>query len=173
MARAELPPITRRLGVTPRLRALAACVPHGTRVFADVGTNHGILPIAVLRAGRAQRCVAIDRSASALADTRRRLRRCRCDERVDLRLGDGLAALAPEEFDVVCMAGLGPRAMVAMLERDRQRLLAQRVRLVLNPIGGCAAPRAFLAAHGFELVAEAAVAERGRSYTILVAERLR
>lgn len=166
-----LSPITRRLGITPRIRALAACVPHGTRVFADVGTDHGILPIAVLREERALRCIAIDRSVPALADARRRLRRSRCAERVELRLGDGLAPIALDEIDVVCVAGLGPRSMATILEDGLPRLHARRVRLVLNPLGGSAAPRAFLAAHGFEVISDATIVERGRSYTIIVADR--
>jgi len=167
----DLPPITRRLGIAARMRALAACVPPGTRVFADVGTDHGILPIAVLRQQRAQRCIAIDRSVAALAETRRRLRRGGCAERIELRAGDGLAPIAPDEIDVVCIAGLGPRTMASILEAGLPRLRGARVRLVLNPFGGSDAPRAFLAAHGFALITDTTVAERGRSYTILVAER--
>lgn len=170
MAARTLSPITRRLGITPRIRALAACVPHGTRVFADVGTNHAILPIAVLREARAQRCIATDSSAPALADALRRLRRSRCTERVELRLGDGLAPLGAADVDVLCIAGLGPHTMVAILAAGFDRLWEQGVRLVLNPFGSSAAPRAFLAAQGCALHADLAVSERGRSYTILVAD---
>lgn len=171
MSSSELSPFTRRLGITPRIRALAACVPPGTRVFADVGTNHGILPIAVLQEERALRCVAIDKSAPALADARRRLRRSHRAEHIDLRLGDGLAPIAPHEIDVICLAGLGPRTMASILESGLPQLCGSRVRLVLNPFGGSDAPRAFLAAHGFAVVADSIVAERGRDYTIIVAER--
>lgn len=167
----ELSPITRRLGRTPRIHALAAAVPQGTRVLVDVGTNHGILPIAVLRAGRAQRCIAIDKSAAALVDAERRLRRSRCADRVELRLGDGLEGVVMDEVDVVCIAGLGPQTMVEILARGLPRLARQRVRLVLNPLGSSAAPRVWLAAHGFEFAADSTVTERGRRYTVLVADR--
>jgi len=167
----DLSPITRRLGITPRIRALARCVPHGTRVFADVGTNHGILPIAVVRERRAERCIATDRSEPALADALRRLRRSRCTELVELRAGDGLQPIAAHEVDVLCLAGLGPRTMATILENGWSRLERQRVRLVLNPFGGSEAPRAFLAARGFEIVDDFTAVERGRSYEIVVADR--
>lgn len=170
-ARTELPSVTRRLGITPRMRALAACVPFGTRVFVDVGSNHCILPIAVLRAGRAQRCVGVDSSQAAVFDARRRLRRVRMDQRVDLCVGDGLLPIGGDEVDVVCIAGLGPRVVTSLLERGVARLVAAQVRLVLNPFGGSAAPREWLSANGFALREDLLVAERGRSYTILVAER--
>lgn len=157
--------------VIGRLRALAACVPFGTRVLVDVGTNHGILPIVVLRAGRARRCVGIDRSAAALVDARRRLRRSRFADRVELREGIGLFGVVPDEVDVVCVAGIGPRPMTEILESGLPWLVERRVRLVLNPLASTRAPRAFLEEHGFELVAESTVTERGRDYEILVAGR--
>ena len=174
----DVPPFTRRLGVTARLRALAACVPHGTRVFVDVGTNHAILPIAVLRAGRAERCVAVDKSPSALADARRRLRRCRVQELVALREGNGLEpvvreGLAAAEVGAVCIAGVGPGPMVAMLEGAKAWLTSGKIQLVLNPLGSSRRPRAWLAAEGYVLTADFAVTERGRDYPILVAERRR
>lgn len=166
-------PITRRLGVTARTRALAQCVPRGTRVLVDVGTNHGILPIAVIRAGRALRCIAIDRSAAAIAEAARRVRRCRIGDRVELRHGCGLEPIGVSEagIDVVCIAGVAGAPMAAILERGLSRLRPTGIRLVLNPIGSNATLRALLGANGFELSSESSVTERGRDYPILVAER--
>ncbi len=165
---------TRRLGRTPRLRALADCVPPGTRTFVDVGTNHGILPLAVLLDQRAERCIAIDKSRTALVETERRLRRLECGKRVELRLDDGLSTLAGDEtIDVICLAGLGPRTILdvldggsAVLEGARERPL----RLVLNPLASDRGPRAWLERHGYRLVRDFVVPERGREYVVLAAE---
>lgn len=149
-------------------------MPHTTRVFVDIGTNHGILPIAVIRARRAKRCIAIDLSPVAIAETARRIQRCDCAGRIDLRQGDGLDVLDASEvhaIDVVCIAGLGPHTIVDILLRGLPLLSGQRVRLVLNPLGNSAAPRAFLAEHGFELTGDTTIKERNRLYTILVADR--
>lgn len=167
----SLPPITRKLGVTPRIRALASFVPSNTRVFVDVGTNHGILPIAVLREQRAVRLIGIDKSPPALEDAHRRLRRCHALDRVELRLGDGFEPLTREEIDTICIAGVGPRTMASILTDGLPLMSGQAVRLVLNPLGGSAAPRAFLAEQGFDLVDDTEVLDRGRTYTILVAQR--
>src|SRR5690606_5290727 len=152
MTSPDLPPITRRLGITPRIRALASYVPESTRVFVDIGTNHAILPIAVLQAERAMRCIGVDRSAHALSEGERRLRRSARFRPIELRLGDGLSVVTADEVDVICIAGMGPALMVRIL-RDGLDLLRDRpVRLVLNPLGGCGAPRAFLIEQSFELV---------------------
>lgn len=167
----SLPPITRKLGVTPRIRALASFVEPGTRVLVDIGTNHGILPIAALREQRAARCIGIDKSEPALHDAARRLRRCHLLDRIELRLGDGLEMIAPGEVDTISIAGLGPRTMAAILTTGLPLLRDVPVRLVLNPLGSSAQPRAFLADNDFDLIVDTEVMDRGRNYTILVAER--
>ena len=169
----SLPPITRKLGVTPRIRALASFVLPTTRVLVDIGTNHGILPIAVLRQHQAVRCIAIDKSRPALEDAERRLRRCHMLDRIELRLGDGLEPLARDEVDTICIAGIGPRSMTSILTAGLPLMRDQLVRLVLNPLGGSAEPRAFLAEQAFELRADIEVMDRGRTYTVLVADRAR
>ena len=152
------------------MRALANYVPESTRTFVDIGTNHAILPIAVLRAGRAQHCIGVDRSGPALLDAKRKVRRSHCLERIDLRLGDGLSVVAVDEVEVICIAGMGPKTMARILSEGLERMRGRSVRLLLNPLGGSAAPRAFLAEHGFALIVDEIVVERGRDYEVLVAE---
>lgn len=48
-----------KIHLTPRLRALAALVPDGA-VLADIGTDHAILPVSLLMAGRIPRAIASD-----------------------------------------------------------------------------------------------------------------
>ena len=90
---------------------------------------------------------------------------------IELRLGDGLSVVTADEVDVICIAGMGPVLMASILRDGLDLFRDQAVRLVLNPLGGCAAPRAFLVENGFQMVADAEVLERGRSYRVLVADR--
>ena len=50
----------------PRLRAIAALVPEDCQCLADIGTDHGYLPAALLRAGRCRRAIAADIGAAPL-----------------------------------------------------------------------------------------------------------
>ena len=171
MTESEVSPITRKLGATLRIHALASWVPESTRVFVDIGTNHAILPIVVAKADRAQRCIAIDRSALALKDAQRRLRRSHCLTRIEMRLGDGMSVLTPEEIDVICVAGIGPRSMVRILTGGLDLMRNRAVRLILNPLGSSKVVREFLADHGFDLLSDTVVNGRGREYEVLVAHR--
>ena len=49
----------RELALQPRLQLLADMVPAGSRL-ADVGTDHGYLPVYLLQQGRISRAIASD-----------------------------------------------------------------------------------------------------------------
>lgn len=152
---------------------MSQCVPPTTRLFADIGTNHGILPIAVLRDGRAERCIGADRSGPSLADTARRIRRCQLEQDIELRLGDGLEPVADEpDLDVVCVAGVGSRTILEILDTGLARLHHESLRLILNPLSRLGGIREYLATSEFVLTDDFVVEERGRSYSVLVADRL-
>ena len=65
----------------------------GTRVFADIGADHGRLSAVLLLRG-ARRALVADVSAAALEKARGRLCALELDSRVTLAVADGLAALA-------------------------------------------------------------------------------
>ena len=97
----------------PRLRAIADLVPAGSRLL-DVGTDHGYIPVALRLAGRIPSAIASDIGAEPLDHARRTAARYEAD-RIDFRLCDGLAAVAPEETDTIVIAGMGGDTIAAIL----------------------------------------------------------
>jgi tRNA (adenine22-N1)-methyltransferase len=153
----------------PRLAAVASFVPPGVRV-ADVGADHGRLAAALLRADVARSCVATEAGPRGL----RRLRDCLGEHglgaRLQLRCGDGLAPLRPEDgLDVVVLAGLGGGSIVRILSSPRRAGLGIR-RYVLQPATGAAQVRRWLCAHGLGRMDERLVEVRGRFHPVIAAE---
>lgn len=151
----------------PRLRAIADLVPGDCRCLADVGTDHGYLPAALLREGRVERAVAADVGALPLEHARRTARSCGLSERMDFRLGDGLEVLSPGEADVIVIAGMGGDTITGILaaapwSRDGPLLL-------LQPMSRAQELRRWLPAHGYAVRAERLVQDRGVLYPILTA----
>ena len=103
-----------RPALQPRLRAIADLVPAGSRL-ADIGTDHGYIPIDLLLDGRISAAIATDIGALPLDHARRTARCCGLTEGIDFRLGDGLAPLAPGEADVIVIAGMGGDSVAAIL----------------------------------------------------------
>jgi tRNA (adenine22-N1)-methyltransferase len=161
MARDEEP------GRAIRLSALADLVPPGSRV-ADIGTDHALLPIRLLRDGRASFCVATEIRPALVRRTRARLRDVPWADRLELRTGDGLEVLAPEDrLNVLVLAGMGADTIRRILSHQRLQQLGVD-RLVLQPQTDAAGLRAWLVHHRWRIVEEVLLRD-GRRFTLLIA----
>lgn len=157
-----------QLALGPRLEAVAALVLPGEPSL-DVGTDHGSLPAALVVRGRVPRAVASDLRPAPLAVAAATIARLRVGDRVALRCADGLRAIDPGEVATITITGMGPDTVVAILAAEPERRLRAR-RLVLQPNYAPVRVRRWLFAHGYTLVDERLVEERGRFYAVLAAE---
>lgn len=154
-----------KLELGPRLRAIADLVPPDCRCLADIGTDHGYVPAALLLAGRVGRAVAADVGALPLDHARRTAARCGVEDRMDLRLGDGLSVLSPGEADVIVIAGMGGDTITEILDaapwsRDGPLLL-------LQSMSRTDVLRRWLPANGYAVCREKLVQDKGVLYPIL------
>ena len=94
----------KHLELTPRLRQIAAWVRQGAHL-ADVGTDHAYLPVWLTLQGRVASAIASDLRRGPLDRAQETGRRYGVGDRITFRLGNGLAAVAPEECDTIVIAG--------------------------------------------------------------------
>ena len=95
----------KRIALQHRLRLLAEMTPPGGRL-ADIGTDHGYLPVWLLQEGRIPSAIAADVGAEPLEHARRTAEEYET-QGLDFRLCDGLSGIEPEETDTVVIAGMG------------------------------------------------------------------
>lgn len=155
-----LPPIG------PRLCAIARRVPPGSTV-ADVGTDHGLLPVYLVRAGIVRRCIGIDSSAGSILVARRNCERF--GARVDLRLGKGLAPLVPGEAEVLILAGLGAQTIVQILS-EQLEVVSKCALIIVQPMRDLAQFRRWADRSGLVYRTEDLVTERRQQYSIMCFE---
>ena len=82
------------LQLQPRLQLLADLVPVGAKL-ADVGTDHGYLPVWLLQQGSISRAIASDINAEPLEHARKTAAEYGVSEQMDFRLCAGLEKLHP------------------------------------------------------------------------------
>jgi len=152
-----------------RLAALSDWVPPGAR-FADIGTDHALLPVYLAAAGQVAFAVAGDVNKGPVEAARRQVEAAGLAGVVSVRHGDGLSVLEPGEVDTVCIAGMGGSLMVRLLGAAGSRLDGVRT-LILSPHVAEDQVRAWLAEHRFVLTDEKLLEEDGEIYTLLKAER--
>ena len=151
----------------PRLRLLAELVPTGARL-ADIGTDHGYLPVSLLLAGRVRSVIASDVGAAPLEHARRTAAEYGLTERIDFRLCDGLRGIAPEDADTILVAGMGGENIAAILE-GAPWLGNGRYTLLLQPMSRQEFLRRWLSEHGFPIVSERLVRDKETLYNIFLA----
>ena len=115
--------MTRELSLQPRLALLASLVPQGA-VLADVGTDHGYIPVCLRQRGVIDRAIASDIGREPLEHARRTAEEYGVGG-IDLRLCAGLDAIAPEECDTVLIAGMGGETIWGILAAALRDLLVE------------------------------------------------
>ena len=153
------------IALGPRLCAIAALVPEGCGCLADIGTDHGYIPVSLLLEGRIGRAVAADIGALPLDHARRTAAQYGAAENLDFRLGDGLAVLEPGEADVIVIAGMGGDAITEILAAAPWSRAGPL--LLLQPMSKAEALRAWLPLNGYAVFHEELVQDKGVLYPIL------
>lgn len=152
-----------KLQLGPRLALCARLVREGAAV-ADIGTDHGYLPIWLIQTGKIPGAVAGDVNSGPLETARRNARRGGVEDRLRLVLGDGLEGVGPEDADDVVIAGMGGELILRIISgadwlRDPEK------RLVLQPMSAADKLRVGLWRLGFQVIEEYAVEDGGKVYS--------
>ncbi len=148
-----------------RLQCAARQVRMGSRL-ADIGTDHALLPVALVRSGVCPYAVASDIRTGPAERARRAVEEARLADRIEVRLGPGLSVLQPEEADDLVIAGMGGETIVSILG-EAPWIRSSHFRLILQPMSRPEVLRRWLHRAGFLLEAEPAVEDGGHLYSIL------
>lgn len=132
--------------------------------LCDVGADHGYLSIWLLRTGKTPRALATDLRAGPLAAAAKNAARYGVEDRLALRLTDGLDGVSPEDAEDFVLAGMGGETILEIIARAPW-LRDDRYRLVLQPMSSADSLRVGLRQLGFALLEEQAVLDSGRPYT--------
>ena len=150
-----------------RLQAVADFVPPASSV-ADIGTDHGYLAIELLKINSTRKVIAADLNAGPCQAARRTISEAGFSDSIEVRQGDGLAALTPGEVDTVCIAGMGGKLEADILEA-RTDVTAKLQCLVLQPQNGFEYLRGWLYDHNWYIEDEKLSKVDGRVYQIIKA----
>lgn len=155
--------------LSKRLELVASFVPEGSNL-ADIGTDHGYIPIALVSRGVAGSAIAMDVRSGPLERAEENIRRYGLGGMIITRLSDGVQQLERGEADTVVIAGMGGELVIHILEHGRH-LWDSVSRWVLSPQSELDKVRCYLAKQGFAIAKEAMVCEDGKYYTVMEVKR--
>ena len=154
-----------RLG--PRLEAAAGSVQSGRKIL-DVGTDHALLPAYLILTGVSPSALCVDIGAGPLKHAAETVARYSLEDRVELRLSDGLASVVPHEADEIVITGMGGELIAGILSAAPW-VADAGVHVTLQPQSRSEAVRGCLAGLGFGDVRETVASEGGFSYIVISA----
>ncbi|HBF4284993.1 tRNA (adenine(22)-N(1))-methyltransferase [Clostridioides difficile] len=154
--------------LTDRLLEIASLVSDGKKI-ADIGTDHGYIPVYLLKEGKVPFAVLADVNKGPLDNAHKEVIQNNLLDKVDLRLGSGIEILEIGEVEEVIIAGMGGILISELLEAKKE--VAHNVeKLILQPMQAQEELRYYLLNNGYEILEEVLVREDFRIYEIIVAK---
>ena len=136
--------------LSDRLQLIADEI-HCGETMADIGTDHGFLPLYLLETKKCPKVIMADISSGSLKKAEDNCKMANPDGNYELRLGDGIDILEDGEVDVVAIAGMGGNLIADILEWNLAKSRSIK-RYILQPRRHVGKLRHWLACNGFKIV---------------------
>ena len=148
-----------------RLYAVAGLVTEGASV-ADVGTDHGYIPIYLVKHQIASKALALDINEGPLQRARFHIIGHGLKDQIETRLSDGLSKVRPGEVDTMIAAGMGGNLIIRILSEGRS-VVDTLSSCILQPQSEPEKVRRYLGENGLMIEDEDMVEEDGKFYPMM------
>lgn len=155
--------------ISARIRKLAELAP-ACESAADIGTDHGYLPIELCRLGKVTHMIASDIHRGPAERAEAHVRDCGLSECIDVRLGNGLSVIRPGEISGAVIAGMGGGLMLSVLE-ESAAVTDSLEWILLQPMNHVSQVRHWLAVRGWKIGKETFVLEDGQLYQMMLCRK--
>ncbi|MGL4790592.1 MAG: tRNA (adenine(22)-N(1))-methyltransferase [Anaerotignaceae bacterium] len=148
--------------ISMRLKTVAAQVEFET--VADIGTDHGYVPIYLLKTGAIKKAIACDVNKGPLMKATENIGKNILSNFIETRLGNGLEPIKENEVETAVIAGMGGMLICDILNNPVSKTLKQ---LVVQPQLDIDKVRKHLHNMGFYIKNEEMLIEDGKFYTVI------
>ena len=159
----------KNIQLSKRLQYVADFITPGL-VLADIGTDHGFIPIYMVLAGKTPRAYAMDINEGPLERATEHIKEKGLENDIETRLSDGLMKLNGNEAESVLIAGMGGSLVIKILSEGKHALEGVK-ELILSPHTEADLVREFLKTTDFVIEKEGMVIDAGKYYVVMKARR--
>ena len=152
------------MSISKRLVTIADLVTPGYRA-SDIGTDHGYVPIYLLRNHICDYVIAADISPGSLEKASQNILRAGFSESIECRLSDGLSKIHPGEVDSIIISGMGGILMDRILRTGLDVVRAAK-ELILSPHRNPELITDFAEEYGFAIVYDEVILDKKKYYHI-------
>lgn len=134
-------------------------------IIMDVGTDHGYIPIYLVKNNIAKKVIASDINKEPLKKAKINASLDGVLDKIDIRLGGGLVPLKNKEANAVIIAGMGGNLIRDILENDLDKVKNLDY-LILQPAQNPEVLRKYLYTSDYEILDEDICLDEGKYYEI-------
>ena len=149
-----------------RLDCILSLLASSSVGVADIGSDHGYIPITLAKSGYHGNIISTDISFDSLSKAMINARHEDVCESISFRVSDGLDSLNPDDVDTIVIAGMGGDLICSILDRY-DWVLSDSYTLILQPMSKAEVLRYWLLNNGFAIDSENLVLENGRIFQII------
>ena len=153
------------LKLSKRLQTVADMVTKGN-IVADIGTDHGYLPIYLVQNSISGQVIAMDVNEGPLNKANKNIKQLGLEGLIDTRLSDGLCSLEKNEAQTITICGMGGKLIARILERGIDRISPDN-ELILSPQSEIMQFREYLLKNRFQILKEEMLLEEDKFYVIM------
>jgi tRNA (adenine22-N1)-methyltransferase len=151
-----------------RLKAIASMIEECDSVV-DVGTDHGYIPIYLVKNGLIKNAVASDINRGPVEKAKGNVISNDVSTQISCRLGSGLATINKGEVQVAIVAGMGGNLIRDILEADLD-VVKELKYMILQPVQNAEVLREYLYSTGYDIIDEEICIDDGKFYEIIKAK---
>ena len=152
------------ISLSKRLSVIAEMIPRCS-VLADVGTDHGYLPVWLLQQGRVQHVLASDIHRGPIQKAKETSEVYGVSDCMETVLADGLQFHGAEQAEVITICGMGGETMISILQAAPWTINDRR--LILQPQSKLPELEAWLKAHHYSIEDARLCMDGGKLYLAL------
>lgn len=135
--------------------------------IADVGTDHGYIPVAMASSGFKGNIFATDINSQPLSKAVSYAERMNVSDRICFIRSDGLVSVPPDKLDTIIIAGMGGDTICSIIDRS-EWTMNNYYKLILQPMTKHEVLRYWLTNNGYGIEAEHIDFSNGRYNQIIV-----
>lgn len=151
--------------LSKRLKGVADLVTPGVRV-ADVGTDHGYIPIYLVETGKNPAAIAMDINKGPLKKAEENIALHGLENYIVTRLSDGVHKLKVGEADSIIIAGMGGGLVIKIMQAAGA-IENDVAEWILQPQSEIWKVRQYLVESGYHIVQEDMVLDEGKFYPMM------
>lgn len=135
-------------------------------IVADIGTDHGIIPIMLSKSSFAKKIIATDISKNSLNKLEEKLKLNKNITNIETRVSAGLDSFFEYEVDTIIISGMGG-ILIKDILNSNINIAKSAENLILSPNNSLEIVRKFLIENNFKIIDEVDVYEKSKYYQIL------